>query len=145
MLRITVLKCSLSQFPLLSLLGTLRHYVSPSLGCVYRYALERYVLPSSSAPPYSSFSRTWSSGGKWPLSPLGNSFLFKTELVPIQDCLVYFPQCSYRLILVKFVHGLTQVTWNYYYIFNHEVMHVYARGIIFIMHDSYNSAEVLAA
>ena len=59
----------------LSLLDTPRHYVSPSLGCQY----------------FLIFLCTWSPGGEWPLSPLGNSLLLRSELVPIQDCQVYFP------------------------------------------------------
>ena len=55
-----------------------RRYVLPSLGCLLL-----------------SFIRTWSPRGKWPLSPLDNSLLFKTEFVPIRDCRVYFPRLSY--------------------------------------------------
>ena len=34
---------------------------------------------------------TWSRGGEWPLSPLGNSLLLRSELVPIHERRVYFP------------------------------------------------------
>ena len=44
-------------FPLLSLLDTLRHYVSSSVGCLY----------------FLIFLCTWFPGGEWPLSSLGNS------------------------------------------------------------------------
>ena len=71
-------------FPLLSLLDTPRHYVLSSLGCLY----------------FLIFLCTWSLGGEWPLSPLDNSLLFKTELVPIKDCRVYFPRHSYQLIVI---------------------------------------------
>ena len=48
-------------------------------------------------------------GGEWHLPPLGNSLLFMTELVPIQDCQVYFPQRFHQLIPLKFIQGLAQV------------------------------------
>ena len=78
---------------LLSLLDTPKRYVSPSLGCLY----------------FLIFLCTWSSGGEWPLSPLGNSLLLRSELVPIQDCGVYFPRRSYRLIPLKSIQRLAQV------------------------------------
>ena len=64
-----------SALDFFTFLNTPRHYVLPSLGCLYLL----------------SFLYTWSTGGEWPLSPLGNSLLFRTELLRIQDCRVYFP------------------------------------------------------
>ena len=52
---------------------------------------------------------TWSSGGEWPLSPLGNSLLLKTELIPIHDLQVYFPRLSHLHIPLKSIQGLAQV------------------------------------
>ena len=52
---------------------------------------------------------SWSFGGEWPLSPLGNSLLLRTELVPIHECWVYFPRPSHWPIPLKSGQGLAQV------------------------------------
>ena len=52
---------------------------------------------------------TWFSGGEWPLSPLGNSLLLKTELVHIHDCRVYFSRLSHWHIPLKSIQELAQV------------------------------------
>ena len=80
-------------FPLLSLLDIPRHYVSPSLRCLSFFI----------------FLCIWSLGGEWPLTPLGNNLLLRSELVPMQDCRIYFPWRSYLLIPLKSVQGLAQV------------------------------------
>ena len=58
------------------------------------------------------FFCTWSLGSKWPLSPLGNSLLLKSELVPIHKWRVYFSRPSHLFISLKSVQGLAQVLDN---------------------------------
>ena len=52
---------------------------------------------------------TQSPGGEWPISSLGNSLLFRTELVLIQDYQVYVPRLSHRSIPLKSSQWLAQV------------------------------------
>ena len=52
---------------------------------------------------------TWSFGGEWPLSPLGNNLLLRSELVPIHEWWVYFPWPSHWIVLLRFGRGLAQV------------------------------------
>ena len=118
-------------FPLLSLLDTLRRYVSSSLGCLY----------------FLIFPCTWSPRSELPLSPLDNSLLFKTELIPIQDCRVYFSQRSHRRIPLKSVQGLAQIldstalahaSWVY------TMPHVVARYVFLASsHNFYPSLDMI--
>ena len=52
---------------------------------------------------------TWSLGGEWPLSPLGNNLLLRSELIHIHEWWVYFPRPSHRSISLKFGRELAQV------------------------------------
>ena len=62
-----------------------------------------------------NFSISWSPGSSWPFQLLGNSLLFRTELVPIKECRVYFPRPPHRSIPLNFNPGLAQVSWNSYH------------------------------
>ena len=53
---------------------------------------------------------TLSPEGEWPLSPLGNSLLFWSELVPIHEWRVYFPWPSHRSIPLKSGQGLAHTS-----------------------------------
>ena len=47
-------------------------------------------------------------GGEWPFSLLGNSLLFRSELVPIHEWRIYFPWPSHWSISLKTGQGLAQ-------------------------------------
>ena len=55
---------------------------------------------------------TWSPRGEWPLSPLGNSLLLRSGLIPIHEWWVYFPRLSYQSIPLNFSRELIQVLDN---------------------------------
>ena len=52
---------------------------------------------------------TWSPGGEWPLSFLGDSLLLRFEFVPMHEWRVYFSWPSHRSIPLKSVRGLAQI------------------------------------
>ena len=104
-------------FPFFSLLNTPRRYISSSLECLY----------------FLIFLYTWSPRGQWPLSPLDDSLLLRSKLVPIRERRVYFLRPSYWSIPLKFGRGWPK-SYRIFIIALIIFMNAYARGSIFMMH-----------
>ena len=101
-------------FLYLILFKTPRYYILSSLGCFCMSALEHYISSSSECNISFLFLFltcnlticSWSLGSGWPLPLLGNNPLFRTELIPIYDCRIYFLRLSHRLIPLNMFKGI---------------------------------------
>ena len=88
LLIIKILICTYASL-FLSLLDMPKRYVSLSLGCQY----------------FLIFLCTWSPRGEWPLSPLGNSLLLKSELYLYRIAGFTFPDTPTNLFPLNLFKG----------------------------------------